>query len=72
MDIDEKIDRGASILWYMAIFAGIAMALVGVLWFLDQQGLISVDFNTVCAFALVFLGIGVILFGLWLRSLIKS
>ncbi len=70
--IERKIDKGASIIWFGAIFAGLVVCIVGLLWFLDLQDIIRIDIWSICSILLIIAGIGVIGFALWLRSLIKS
>jgi biotin transporter BioY len=70
--IERKIDKGASIIWFGAIFAGMVILVIGLLWFMDVQGWIDIDIYTVCAVFLVMAGIGVIGIGMWLRSFIKA
>ncbi|MEW5937643.1 MAG: DUF5668 domain-containing protein [Candidatus Thermoplasmatota archaeon] len=72
MEIEEKIDRGANIVWYGAVFAGTVVILVGVLWLLDNQKIIVIDIWTVCSLVLIVGGAAVIAVGLWLRSLLRS
>ena len=68
--IERKIDKGASILWFGAIFGGLSIILVGLLWFLDLQGFIDIDMWSICSILLILAGIAVIGIALWLRSMI--
>ena len=70
--IERKIDKGASIIWFGAIFIGLAILVVGLLWFMETQEWIDIDIWTICATLLVLTGIGVIGFGMWLRSFIRA
>ena len=70
--IERKIDKGASIIWFGAIFAGLVILVVGLLWFLETQEWIDIDIWTICAALLILTGIGVIAFGMWLRSFIRA
>ena len=69
--IERKINKGASIIWFGAIFVGLVILVVGALWFLENQGWISIDMWTICSVLLVMTGVGVIAFGMWLRSFIR-
>ena len=68
--IERKIDKGASILWFGAIFCGLAIILVGMLWFLDIQEFIQIDMWSICSLLLTLTGIAMIGVALWLRSMI--
>ncbi len=68
--VEKKINRGASFLWFGAIFVGLVIVVVGLLWFLDLQGFIEIDIMTICSVLIVLAGAGVIGFALWLRSMI--
>ncbi len=73
VDIDKmekKIDKGASILWFGAIFGGLSVILVGLLWFLDIQEFIEIDMWSICSILLILAGIAMIGVALWLRSMI--
>lgn len=70
--VERKIDKGASIIWFGAIFVGLAAMIVGLLWFMDTQGWIEIDILTICAVLLIMSGIGIIGIGMWLRSLIRA
>ncbi len=73
VDIDKmekKIDKGASILWFGAIFGGLSIILVGLLWFLDIQEFIEIDMWSICSILLILAGIALIGVALWLRSMI--
>jgi drug/metabolite transporter (DMT)-like permease len=69
--IERKIDKGVSIVWFGAIFGGLVILVVGLLWFMDTQNWISVDIWTICSVLLIMAGVGVICFALWLRSLLR-
>ena len=70
--IERKIDRGASIIWFGTIFAGLVILIIGLLWFMDLQEWINIDIWTIFAVLLVMAGVGVIGVGMWLRSLIRA
>ena len=70
--IERKIDKGASIIWFGAIFIGLAILVVGLLWFMETQEWIDIDIWTIFAVFLIMVGVGVIGFGLWLRSFIRA
>ena len=68
--IEKKIDKGASILWFGAIFGGLSVILVGLLWFLDIQEFVEIDMWSICSILLILTGIALIGVALWLRSMI--
>ena len=70
--IERKIDKGISLIWFGAIFGGLVIVMVGLLWFLSLQGFISLDIQTICSVLIIFAGVGIIVLALWLRSFIRS
>ena len=72
MDLGEKVDKGARIVWYGAIGLGFVIAVIGFLWLLDTLEIININMWTIIALIVFFIGVSIIVFGMWLRSLIKS
>jgi len=70
--IERKINKGASIIWFGTVFVGLVILVIGLLWFMHLQNWIDIDIWTVFAAFLIMVGIGVIGFGLWLRSFIRA
>ena len=66
------MDKGARIVWYGAIGLGFVIAVIGFLWLLDTLEIININMWTIIALIVFFIGVSIIVFGMWLRSLIKS
>ena len=66
---DEKDSR---IAWIGGLYAGIVIILIGIIWLSSIMEWINLPWHALIPILLIFLGIGILIFVIWLRVVIRD
>ena len=69
---NEVETGGASIVWYGGIFLGAIIILVGVVWLMTINNIISLSKTSLFALLIIIIGMGITVGSIWIRKVILA